>query len=66
MGRLIPAGTGLEAYRAVRLVGEQEEELAALEAVQIPPSPYEEAERALDLFRNDTDADSDMEDLGAE
>jgi len=66
MGRLIPAGTGLEAYRAVRLVGEQEEELAALEAVQLPPSPYEEAERALDLFRNDTDGDSDMEDLGAE
>ena len=66
MGRLIPAGTGLDYYRAVRLVGEQEEELAALQAVQLPPSPYEEAERALDLFRNDTDADADLEDLGAE
>ncbi|MGH9480633.1 MAG: DNA-directed RNA polymerase subunit beta' [Terriglobales bacterium] len=66
MGRLIPAGTGLDAYRAVRLVGEEEEELAALQAVQLPPSPYEEAERALDLFRNDTDADSELEDLGAE
>ncbi|HEY8055098.1 MAG TPA: DNA-directed RNA polymerase subunit beta' [Terriglobales bacterium] len=66
MGRLIPAGTGLERYRNVRLVGEQEEELAALAAVELPPSPYEEAERALDLFRNDTDADSDLEDLGAE
>ncbi len=65
MGRLIPAGTGLDYYRAVRLVGEQEEELAALEAVQLPPSPYEEAERALDLFRNDTD-EADLEDLGAE
>jgi len=65
MGRLIPAGTGLDFYRAVRLVGEQEEELAALEAVQLPPSPYEEAERALDLFRNDTD-EADLEDLGAE
>ncbi|HVA62705.1 MAG TPA: hypothetical protein VNF74_03185 [Terriglobales bacterium] len=38
---------------------------AALEAVQLPPSPYEEAERALDLFRNDTD-EADLEDLGAE
>jgi DNA-directed RNA polymerase subunit beta' len=66
MGRLIPAGTGLDFYRAVRLVGEQEEELAALQAVQLPPSPYEEAERALDLFRNDTDADAELEDLGAE
>ncbi|MGN6592159.1 MAG: DNA-directed RNA polymerase subunit beta' [Terriglobales bacterium] len=66
MGRLIPAGTGLERYRNVRLVGEQEEELAALASVELPPSPYEEAERALDLFRNDTDADSDLEDLGAE
>ncbi len=65
MGRLIPAGTGLEAYRNVRLVGEQEEEMAALEAVQLPPSPYEEAERALDLFRNDT-GDEELEDLGAE
>jgi DNA-directed RNA polymerase subunit beta' len=64
MGRLIPAGTGLDAYRAVRLVGEEEEELAALQAIQLPPSPYEEAERALDLFRNDDD--SDLEDLGAE
>jgi len=65
MGRLIPAGTGLDAYRAVRLVGEEEEELAALEAVQLPPSPYEEAERALDLFRND-EGENDLEDLGAE
>jgi len=64
MGRLIPAGTGLDAYRAVRLVGEEEEELAALQAIQLPPSPYEEAERALDLFRNDDD--NDLEDLGAE
>ncbi|MGH9414001.1 MAG: hypothetical protein ACRD0Y_09710 [Terriglobales bacterium] len=52
MGRLIPAGTGLDHYRNVRLIGEQEEEMAALEAVQIPPAPYEEAERAPDLFRN--------------
>ena len=67
MGRLIPAGTGLDFYRSVRLVGEEEEELAALESVVLPPSPYEEAERALDLFRNDTDGDADtMEDLGAE
>ncbi len=65
MGRLIPAGTGLDHYRAVRLIGEQEEEQAALQAIQLPPSPYEEAERALDLFRNDT-GEEDLEDLGAE
>ncbi|MGH7188760.1 MAG: DNA-directed RNA polymerase subunit beta' [Acetobacteraceae bacterium] len=65
MGRLIPAGTGLDAYKAVRLVGEEEEELAALEAVHLPPSPYEEAERALNLFRDDSE-ESDLEDLGAE
>ncbi|MGH9519584.1 MAG: DNA-directed RNA polymerase subunit beta', partial [Terriglobales bacterium] len=64
MGRLIPAGTGLDAYRAVRLIGEQEEEMATLESVQLPPSPYEEAERALDLFRHEDD--TELEDLGAE
>ncbi|HZT74969.1 MAG TPA: DNA-directed RNA polymerase subunit beta' [Terriglobales bacterium] len=52
MGRLIPAGTGLEYYRAVRLVGEEEEEAAALEAA-LAPAPYEEAERALDLFHGE-------------
>ncbi len=63
MGRLIPAGTGLEYYRGVRLVGEEEEEAAALEAAVTPPSQYEEAERALDLFHgedNDSDADADL------
>jgi DNA-directed RNA polymerase subunit beta' len=63
MGRLIPAGTGLEYYRGVRLVGEEEEEAAALEAAATPPSQYEEAERALDLFHgedNDSDADADL------
>jgi len=66
MGRLIPAGTGLDYYRNVRLVGEQEEELAALEAAAQPPSPYEEAERALDLFRADADEGLEVEDLGIE
>ena len=63
MGRLIPAGTGLEYYRGVRLVGEEEEEAAALEAAATPPSQYEEAERALDLFHgedNDSDTDADL------
>ncbi|MGH9541406.1 MAG: DNA-directed RNA polymerase subunit beta' [Terriglobales bacterium] len=62
MGRLIPAGTGLEYYRAVRLVGEEEEEAAALEAA-ITPAPYEEAERALDLFHGD---ENEADDAGAE
>ncbi len=59
MGRLIPAGTGLAVYRNVRLVGEEEEEQAALEAVQAPPSEFEEAERALELFHGDQDGDGE-------
>ncbi len=62
MGRLIPAGTGLEHYRNLRLIGEEAEEQAALEAV-VPPSPYEEAERALELFRSEPDNDNDSDEL---
>ncbi|MGH9491768.1 MAG: DNA-directed RNA polymerase subunit beta', partial [Terriglobales bacterium] len=66
MGRLIPAGTGLEYYRGVRLVGEEQEEQAALEAAANPPTQYEEAERALDLFHGE-DNESDIGDeLGPE
>ncbi len=65
MGRLIPAGTGLEFYRNLRLQGEEEEEAAALEAV-VAPSPYEEAERALELFRSEPENESDEFGLEAE
>ncbi len=65
MGRLIPAGTGLEFYRNLRLQGEEEEEAAALEAV-VAPSPYEEAERALELFRSEPENESDDFGLEAE
>jgi DNA-directed RNA polymerase subunit beta' len=65
MGRLIPAGTGLQYYRSIRLHGEEEEEAAVLESIAPPPSPYEEAERALDLFRNDNENEG-PEELGLE
>jgi DNA-directed RNA polymerase subunit beta' len=50
MGRLIPAGTGMEYYRGVRIAGEgMEEEMAAeQEAVPLDQIPgYDEETRAL-------------------
>ncbi len=60
VGRLIPAGTGMEFYRNVKLAPELE---AAAEKVQEEVSAaYEEAERALELMRNE----GETEELAAE
>ena len=47
MGRLIPAGTGMEYYRNVRLSEEMEQ--AAAKVQEEVTLAYEEAERALEL-----------------
>lgn len=49
MGRLIPAGTGMEYYRTVKIAGEDvEEELAEQEAAALDAIPgYDEETRAL-------------------
>src|SRR5262249_37612949 len=48
MGRLIPAGTGMEYYRNVRIAGEGvEEEMAAEEAAALDIPGYDEETRAL-------------------
>src|SRR5208337_2521814 len=49
MGRLIPAGTGMEYYRNVKIAGEEvEEEMAAEEAAALEAIPgYDEETRAL-------------------
>ena len=49
MGRLIPAGTGMEYYRSVKIAGEDvEEELVAEEAAALDAIPgYDEETRAL-------------------
>src|SRR5690349_1296745 len=60
VGRLIPAGTGMEYYRNVRLSPEMEEAAAKVqEEVSIA---YEEAERALELMRQE----GETEELAAE
>src|SRR5881227_1928711 len=60
MGRLIPAGTGLEYYRNVRLSPEMEE--AAAKVQEEVSQAYEEAERALELMRTE----GETEELTAE
>ena len=50
VGRLIPAGTGMEYYRNVRLSPEMEE--AAAKVQEEVSQAYEEAERALELMRH--------------
>jgi len=62
MGRLIPAGTGMEYYRNVRLSPELEE--AAAKVQEEVSAAYEGAERALELLRQEGDAES--EELAAE
>jgi DNA-directed RNA polymerase subunit beta' len=49
MGRLIPAGTGMDYYRGVRIAGEDvDEEMVAEEAAAIDVVPgYDEETRAL-------------------
>src|ERR1700750_2995930 len=49
VGRLIPAGTGMEYYRNVRLSPEMEE--AAAKVQEEVSQAYEEGERALELMR---------------
>jgi DNA-directed RNA polymerase subunit beta' len=51
VGRLIPAGTGMEYYRNVRL--SQEMEQAASKVQEEVTAAYEEAERALELLRHE-------------
>src|SRR5437660_7323228 len=60
MGRLIPAGTGLEHYRSIRLSPEMEE--AAAKVQEEVSAAYEEAERALELMRHE----GETEELAAE
>jgi DNA-directed RNA polymerase subunit beta' len=60
VGRLIPAGTGMEYYRNVRLSPEMEE--AAAKVQEEVSQAYEEAERALELMRTE----GETEELAAE
>ena len=60
VGRLIPAGTGMEYYRNVRLSPEMEE--AAAKVQEEVSQAYEEAERALELMRHE----GETEELTAE
>jgi len=60
VGRLIPAGTGMEYYRNVRLSPEMEE--AAQKVQEEVSAAYEEAERALELMRHE----GETEELAAE
>jgi DNA-directed RNA polymerase subunit beta' len=60
VGRLIPAGTGMEYYRNVKLSPELEE--AAQKVQQEVTAAYEEAERALELLRTE----GEQEELAAE
>jgi len=62
VGRLIPAGTGMEYYRNVRLSEEMEQ--AAARVQEEVTLAYEEAERALELMRNE--GENEPEELAAE
>ncbi|PYP83617.1 MAG: DNA-directed RNA polymerase subunit beta' [Candidatus Angelobacter sp. Gp1-AA117] len=55
VGRLIPAGTGMEFYRNVRLSPELEE--AAAKVQEEVSREYAEAERALELLRQEGEAE---------
>jgi len=60
VGRLIPAGTGMEHYRNVKLSQELEE--AAAKVQEEVSAAYEEAERALEMMRHE----GETEELAAE
>ena len=62
VGRLIPAGTGMEYYRNVKLAPELEEAAQAVQ--QQVQAEYEEAERALELLRSE--GADEAEELAAE
>jgi DNA-directed RNA polymerase subunit beta' len=55
VGRLIPAGTGMEYYRNVRLAPELEQ--AAAKVQEEVSQAYAEAERALELLRQEGEAE---------
>ncbi len=55
VGRLIPAGTGMEYYRNIQLSPELEE--AAVRVQQEVTAAYEEAERELELMRQEGEAE---------
>ncbi len=57
VGRLIPAGTGMEYYRNVRLSQEMED--AANQVQDEIQSAYEEAERAIELLRREGENEGD-------
>jgi DNA-directed RNA polymerase subunit beta' len=60
VGRLIPAGTGMEYYRAIRLAPELEEQ--AQKVQEEVTREFEEAERALEMMRQE----GETEELTAE
>jgi DNA-directed RNA polymerase subunit beta' len=62
VGRLIPAGTGMEYYRNVRLSQEMEEQAEKIQ--EEVSQAYEEAERALELLRHE--GENEPEELAAE
>ena len=55
VGRLIPAGTGMEYYRNIQLSQELEE--AAARVQQEVTAAFEEAERELELMRQEGEAE---------
>jgi DNA-directed RNA polymerase subunit beta' len=55
VGRLIPAGTGMEYYRNIQLSPELEE--AAVRVQQEVQTAYEEAERELEMMRQEGEAE---------
>ena len=64
VGRLIPAGTGMEYYRNVALSPELEAQ--AQQVQEEVHQAYEEAERALELLRNEGEDETGTEELVAE
>jgi DNA-directed RNA polymerase subunit beta' len=60
VGRLIPAGTGMEYYRAIRLAPELEEQASKVQ--EEVTREFEEAERALEMMRQE----GETEELAAE
>jgi len=62
VGRLIPAGTGMEFYRNVRLSQEMEDQANKIQ--EEVSAAYEEAERALELLRHE--GENEAEELAAE
>jgi DNA-directed RNA polymerase subunit beta' len=62
VGRLIPAGTGMEYYRNIRLSQEMEEQANKIQ--EEVTHAYEEAERALEMLRQE--GENEPEELTAE